>query len=42
MVNICIYQIDNRDPETFYLEKTMKINKRIAKKLNYDYQFIKM
>ena len=41
MKSICIIQADNRNPETFYLEKTMAINKRAAKRLNYHYGFIK-
>tara|TARA_B110000037_G_scaffold40833_1_gene50526 strand:- start:1213 stop:1911 length:699 start_codon:yes stop_codon:yes gene_type:complete len=41
MTSTCIIQTDNRDPDTFYLNKTMIINKRAAKKLNYDYEFIK-
>lgn len=42
MEKICVLQIDNREPRTFYLEKTMKINKEVARNLNYDYKFIKM
>ena len=41
MRNICIIQSDNRDPESFYLKKTMIINKRAAERLNFDYKFIK-
>tara|TARA_Y100001970_G_C14236621_1_gene862220 strand:+ start:274 stop:972 length:699 start_codon:yes stop_codon:yes gene_type:complete len=41
MNSICIIQADNRDPKSFYLEKTMIINKRAAEKLNFDYKFIK-
>ena len=38
---ICIIQTDNRDPESFYLKKTMIVNKKAAEKLNFDYEFIK-
>lgn len=41
MNSICIIQADNREPESFYLKKTMIINKRAAEKLNFDYKFIK-
>ena len=40
--SVCILQIDNRDPNSFYLKKTMDINKKVAKYLNYDYEFISM
>ena len=39
--SICIIQADNREPESFYLEKTMIVNKRAALRLKYDYEFIK-
>ena len=41
MNSVCIIQADNRDPESFYLKKTMIVNKRAAEKLNFDYEFIK-
>nr|QFG74608.1 MAG: hypothetical protein [Megaviridae environmental sample] len=39
--SVCIIQADNRDPKTFFLKKTMIINKRAAERLNFDYEFIK-
>lgn len=41
MNSICIIQIDNRESESFYLKKTMIVNKRAAERLNIDYEFIK-
>ena len=41
MNSICIIQVDNREPESFYLKKTMIVNKRAAERLNFDYEFIK-
>ena len=41
MNSVCIIQADNRDPETFFLKKTMIVNKRAAERLNFDYKFIK-
>lgn len=41
MNSICIIQSDNRNPESFYLKKTMIVNKKAAEKLNFDYEFIK-
>ena len=41
MNSVCIIQADNREPESFYLKKTMIVNKRAAERLNFDYEFIK-
>ena len=35
MNSVCIIQIDNRDPESFYLKKTMEVNKKAAKKIKF-------